>query len=264
MSGKAMGWALEQSTELPVDKLVLIAIANFADEHHQCFPSRKTLAKLAMCSVDTVDRSIRRLIEAKMLAKDQRLADRGGLKSNCYSLPVGEYSPAAHNPLRGGSRNLRPGGHPQSAATLAACTAATLAATGAATKGTVTEPSIEPTPKPPQGASTNASQIDWRTAFATKDDHAGIEVTENGDLVLVNGTRQHWLEEFGNDERALGNALREAHAAVNEGSRKSLKVQVEATLARIVRDMTSRQKNYLAAAAAKAEPKRVKLSRWGA
>ena len=48
MSGKAMGWALEQSTELPVDKLVLIAIGNFADEHHQCFPSRKTLAKLAM------------------------------------------------------------------------------------------------------------------------------------------------------------------------------------------------------------------------
>jgi 5-methylcytosine-specific restriction endonuclease McrA len=43
MSGKAMGWALEQSTELPVDKLVLIAIGNFADEHHQCFPSRKTL-----------------------------------------------------------------------------------------------------------------------------------------------------------------------------------------------------------------------------
>lgn len=115
-------------------------------------------------------------------------------------------------------------------------------------------------PKPPQGAST----INWRTAFATKDDHAGIEVTESGDLTLVNGTRQHWLDQFGNDERALGNALREAHAAVNEGSRKSLKVQVEATLARIVRDMTSRQKNYLAAAAAKAEPKRVKLSRWGA
>lgn len=260
MSGKAMGWALEQSTELPVDKLVLIAIGNFADEHHQCFPSRKTLAKLAMCSIDTVDRSIRRLIESGMLAKDARLADRGGLKSNCYSLPVGDYSPATHNPSRGDGRNLRPGGQPQDAATLAARTAATLAASGAATKGTVTEPSIEPTPKPPQGAST----INWRTAFATKDDHAGIEVTESGDLALVNGTRQHWLEQFGNDERALGNALREAHAAVNEGSRKSLKVQVEATLARIVRDMTSRQKNYLAAAAAKAEPKRVKLSRWGA
>jgi len=262
MSGKAMGWALEQSTELPVDKLVLIAIGNFADENHQCFPSRKTLAKLAMCSIDTVDRSIRRLIESGMLAKDARIADRGGLKSNCYSLPVGDYSPATHNPSRGDSRKLRPGGQPQDAATLAACTAATLAASGAATKGTVTEPSIEQTPKPPQGASADASQINWRTAFATKDDHAGIDVTETGDLVLVNGTRQHWLEEFGNDNRALGNALREAHAAVNESSRKSLKVQVEATLARIVRDMASRQKNYLAAAAVKAAPKPVKLSRW--
>lgn len=120
------------------------------------------------------------------------------------------------------------------------------------------------TPKPPQGASTNASQINWRTAFATADDHAGVEVTESGDLALVNGTLQRWLEEFGNDERALKNALREAHATVNEGSRKSLKVQVEATLARIVRDMATRKKNYLAAAAAKAEPKRVKPSRWGA
>ncbi len=264
MSGKAMGWALEQSTELPVDKLVLIAVANFADEHHQCFPSRKTLAKLAMCSVDTVDRSIRRLIKSGMLGKDQRFADRGGLKSNCYSLPVGDYSPAAHNPLGGGGRKMRPGGQPQIAATLAAPNAATLAASGAATKGTFTEPSIELTPKPPQGASTNASQINWRTAFATADDHAGVEVTKSGDLALVNGTLQRWLEEFGNDERALKNALREAHATVNEGSRKSLKVQVEATLARIVRDMATRKKNYLAAAAAKAEPKRVKPSRWGA
>lgn len=124
----------------------------------------------------------------------------------------------------------------------------------------------EITPKPPEGDSADVVQfakpvMDWRTAFATSDDHDGVEV-RNGHLVLVNGTRTHWLTEFGDDESALSNALREAHANVNVGSRKSLKVQVEATLARIVRDMTSRRKNYLAAAAAKAAPKPVKLSRW--
>jgi uncharacterized protein YdaU (DUF1376 family) len=137
-------------------------------------------------------------------------------------------------------------------------------------------PSIEPkanslkpkkeTPKPPEGASADVIQfakpvLDWRTAFGTNDDHAGVDLVD-GSLVLVNGTRQFWLTEFGNDDRALGNALREAQATVNPGSRKSLKVQVEATLARIVRDMTTRQKNYLAAAAAKAAPKPVKLSRY--
>lgn len=266
MSGKAMGWALEQTTELPVDKLILIAIANFADEHHQCFPARKTLAKLAMCSVDTVDRAIKRLIDSNMLSKDARLADKGGLRSNCYTLPVGEYGERAHNPSQGDSRKMRPGGQPQSAATLAAPSAATLAAQGAATKGTITEPSIEHTPKPPQGASQepiqSGKQFDWRTAFATSDDHDGIELA-HGRLILVNGTRQHWLDQFSGDESDLDNALVEAQAAVNPGSRKSLKVQVEATLARIVRDLKARQRNALAIAAKREQPKKpFKPSRW--
>jgi uncharacterized protein YdaU (DUF1376 family) len=129
----------------------------------------------------------------------------------------------------------------------------------------VTSSHKEP-PKPPQGALGEVIEFakpvtDWRTMFGTSDDHAGIEV-RNGDLILVNGTRQHWLEEFSNDERALANALKEAHAAVNPGSRKSLKVQVEARLASIVRDSKARRANALAVAAAREAPKRVKLSRW--
>lgn len=121
-------------------------------------------------------------------------------------------------------------------------------------------------PKPPEGASGEIVPfakpvIDWRTAFGTSDDHAGIEVV-GGELQLVNGTRQHWLAEFGNDERALANALREAHAAVNPGSRKSLKVQVEAKLASIVRDNANRAKNALAIAAVKVAPKPFRASRW--
>lgn len=275
MSGKAMGWALEQETEMPVDKLVLIAIGNFADENHQCFPARKTLAKMAMCSIDSVDRAIKRLIASGMLSKDQRLADRGGLKSNCYTLPVGDYATPVHNISPPPSRKMRPSpqpqdagrGQPQDAATLAAPNAATLAARGAATKGTVIEPSIEQvTPKPPMGASADKPSFDWKTAFATEADHAGIEI-QDGNLVLVNGTKAHWLAEFDGDEKALRNALKQAHAAVNPGSRKSLKVQVEAKLSSIVIDLASRSRNYQAAAsanqAAKAAPKPFKLSRWG-
>lgn len=132
-----------------------------------------------------------------------------------------------------------------------------------------TENKKEP-PQPPEGASGDVIQfakpvLDWRTAFGTTEDHEGVQLV-GSDLILVNGTHQYWMTQFGNDYQALANALREAHASVNEGSRKSLKVQVEATLARIVRDMTTRQKNYLAAAAANAaqrdKPKPVKLRRF--
>lgn len=159
MSGKAMGWALEQITELPVDKLVLIAIGNYADEEHRCFPSRKKLAKLAMCSLDTIDRAIKRLEAAGLLSKAQQPSTRGGLTSNAYTLPVGDYASAVqkHEP----SRNLRPPTEsrkqrhtqPHSAATLAALGAATLAAQDAATV-TVNEPSIEEVPPTPKGGPT--------------------------------------------------------------------------------------------------------------
>lgn len=137
MSSRATHWALQQTTELPVDKLVLIALADFADDNNQCFPSRKRLAAIGMCSIDTVDRSIKRLMDLGMISKTERPAERGGLTSNCYTLHVDTASLP--------SRNLRPPlaadcphPQPQNAATLAASDAATLAAQDAATKGTKT------------------------------------------------------------------------------------------------------------------------------
>lgn len=166
MSVKAMAWALEQSTENPVDKLILIALGNYADDNDQCFPSRRTLARIAMCSVDTVDRAIKRLEEAGYVRKDTRLGARG-LTSNAYTLAL--------NP----SRNLRPPTEtkedqnlaasvrlpsPQIAATLAAPDAATLAAQAAATYEPSLEPSLEPskTPLPPKGG---PSPMDALRAF---------------------------------------------------------------------------------------------------
>lgn len=162
MSGKAMGWALEQKTEQPVDKLILIAIGNFADESHQCFPSRRKLAELAMCSLDTVDRSIKRLADSGLLSKDTRLSSRGGLSSNVYTLPVGDYSDGKHKQQGGASRNLRPprtdapsrnlqeGDSRNLPPTLAAQGCGHPSRNRAATKEPLTEPSIEQvTPLPP-------------------------------------------------------------------------------------------------------------------
>ena len=166
MSVKAMAWALEQSTENPVDKLILIALGNYADDADQCFPSRRTLARIAMCSLDTVDRAIKRLEAAGMIRKEVRQGARG-LTSNAYELCMDP------------SRNLRPPQEakdgetlaadvrppqPQIAATLAAPDAATLAARAAATYEPLLEPSIEPskTPLPPKGG---PSPMDALRAF---------------------------------------------------------------------------------------------------
>lgn len=166
MSVKAMAWALDQVTEQPVDKLVLIALGNFADDANTCFPSRKTLAQIAMCSVDTVDRAIKRLEAAGMVSKGEREGARGQT-SNVYTLSCDP------------SRNLRPlvtdtdattpsrtdaAPQPQSAAPPAASECGPPSRNHAAPY----EPSLEPsgeeevTPPPPKGG---VSPMDALRAF---------------------------------------------------------------------------------------------------
>lgn len=157
MSVRAMAWALEQVTENPVDKLILIALGNYADDADQCFPSRRTLARIAMCSLDTVDRAIKRLEAAGAIRKDARVGARG-LTSNSYTLimdPSRNLRPLPETKLEETlAAEVRPP-QPHFAATLAAPDAATLAARGAATNEPSLEPSLEPsTPIPPKGGPT--------------------------------------------------------------------------------------------------------------
>lgn len=64
MSVRAIGMALEVTGISTRAKLVLIGLANCADDGtFECFPGRKHLAGVADCSVDTVDRAIRELAE---------------------------------------------------------------------------------------------------------------------------------------------------------------------------------------------------------
>lgn len=143
MSVEAITWAFKQSPSSAADKFVLVALANFAGETHQCFPSRKKLADMAMVSVDTVDRSIARLCGGGFIIKDDRLHTKGGRASNCYTLqvdapsrtvrPPTETSPAAYS------------GHPQphTAARVAAQACGQGSRNGAATKEPLKEPSKE-------------------------------------------------------------------------------------------------------------------------
>lgn len=143
MSVEAISWAFKQSPASASDKFVLVALANFAGETHQCFPSRKKLADMAMVSLDTIDRAIARLCDGGFIVKDERLHTKGGRASNCYTLqieaPSRNLRPAAETDL------AAPRGHPQPqpAARVAAPACGQGSRNAAATKEPLKEPSKE-------------------------------------------------------------------------------------------------------------------------
>ncbi len=96
MSVQAIAWALTVRGISPRAKLVLISLANSADQDTwRCFPSRKTLAEAADCSVDTVDRCLRELMEEGVIERQKRLRENGSQTSNEYALRRGRTNAAA-------------------------------------------------------------------------------------------------------------------------------------------------------------------------
>jgi hypothetical protein len=45
MSIQAVAWAISQKVGSPTGKVLLICLANYADEHGICWPSQSTIAK---------------------------------------------------------------------------------------------------------------------------------------------------------------------------------------------------------------------------
>lgn len=68
-------------------QVIYMWLCNFADKDGNCFPGRKTLARLAGCNIKTVDKYIKLLIEDGFIAKESRRAAGSSQKlSNFYTL----------------------------------------------------------------------------------------------------------------------------------------------------------------------------------
>ena len=65
MSWQAAAWAVRQNVGHPARKLLLLVIANYADEHGVCWPSQGRLAGEAEMSLDTVQRQTKKLNTAR-------------------------------------------------------------------------------------------------------------------------------------------------------------------------------------------------------
>lgn len=98
MSIKAMNWAWSVERLRPAERLVLLALADYADETGSCFPSQESLAERACCSARTVRRVLDLFEEVGILSRSYRYVD-GERSSNRYVLthdyrtdwPVDDY-----------------------------------------------------------------------------------------------------------------------------------------------------------------------------
>jgi hypothetical protein len=80
-------WAWRQSTPTPTSKLVLLALAEHADQHGVCWPSQARLATMCMVS----DRQIREILQKLKFAGLLKMHARSGAgrkTSNLYRLAI--------------------------------------------------------------------------------------------------------------------------------------------------------------------------------
>ena len=92
MTWSALAWASKQKTGSSNNKLVLLMLANYADEQNKCFPSFKKLCEMTELSRATIIRSINNLELSGFVIREERYSEfEGGNRqtSNQYTLQVG-------------------------------------------------------------------------------------------------------------------------------------------------------------------------------
>lgn len=89
MSWQATAWAAKQKTGSASNKLTLLALANYADEHGICWPTQETLATDTEQSIDTVQRRIKALVGLGLVRVERRPKGRGQWAGRIYHLTMG-------------------------------------------------------------------------------------------------------------------------------------------------------------------------------
>jgi Helix-turn-helix domain len=88
MSIAAMNWVWRQALP-PTPKLVLMSLADAADDQGACWPSVATIACKCCVSTRTVRRIMQDLVAANLLSRESRLRHDRSHSSNRYVLPLG-------------------------------------------------------------------------------------------------------------------------------------------------------------------------------
>jgi len=86
MSIQAVAWAIDQKTGSAAGKVVLICLANYADEHGECWPSQETIAAETELSERSVREWLQKLEEAGLLTRTPRRREDGYRASDLIRL----------------------------------------------------------------------------------------------------------------------------------------------------------------------------------
>ena len=112
MSFVCLSWSIKKEVDTPTTKLVLLLLANYADEKNSCFPSEKHLAKLVGVSDRTIRRSLRYLIDNGFLFSEARkgTSNRYFLRVDTGVLPLrSQVSAYTKDKQKGRSKNVLAG-----------------------------------------------------------------------------------------------------------------------------------------------------------
>jgi len=85
MSVKSLTWAFEQPISA-TEKVVLLALADHANEHGMCWPSVSLLMQRAHVGERTVQRAIQSLEDGGFIVRERRKRENGSDTSNLYRL----------------------------------------------------------------------------------------------------------------------------------------------------------------------------------
>jgi hypothetical protein len=112
MSIQAMSAAFEVQGLSPSEKVVLLALANYADEKNRCWPSQKRLAEMTGLTDRWVRKILSTLETRGFLTREKRCRDDGSQTSDVFQLRLTppELTSGGAELSSGGGRNSVPGG----------------------------------------------------------------------------------------------------------------------------------------------------------
>ena len=90
MSFQAVAWAVKINTDSSISKLLLLMIANYANEKGESYPSQDHLAKLCQCTRVSVNKHIKDLEKNNFLSI--RKTKNGMFGYNTYTLNMGSVN----------------------------------------------------------------------------------------------------------------------------------------------------------------------------
>jgi hypothetical protein len=117
MSLRALTWAWEQELTNPSEKLVLLAIADHANDDGMCWPSMSHVAERCLLSTRQIQRITEQLVHYGLVTRERRKRPDGTLGTYTYTLnihrtpmsgPTGHPRPVVHRtPVSAHNRHNR-------------------------------------------------------------------------------------------------------------------------------------------------------------